>query len=429
MNILETSINPKDEWIRYYDNDHGYHYFQNIYTGETKWDESEFKKPEISTSDKISLLCTAGESNIVKNIEKQRKYKNITQFRDLNPLININDIKDTINNEELLDNLNKLTKVQKDFDTKLVENDELIANLLSTYDPYHIDKYKSDRINDIQLVNTNSNKETISSNDIKLLDIEDMIEDTSLKSNPKPLIETNKKLLNIELTPNTTNKSIEIDNDISVINISLKKSSAPKTYKTNYTIKTSTSLPILPLYKTRQSSPPIRHKFKIYKNYNIKKLDKHPVQSPVQSPVNSNLSKIYNSTTDSIQQTKSTDKFHIFRNQGYLTGSFNIRVSSKKVFKKWSLRFFSLENGILKLSKTQDLINNCNKEYNLLQYKNYIVTNLVKLIISESKESFYMFNILDISSNKPLLTISSTNYNGLSMLSTDLQLLSTFNIK
>ena len=77
MNILETSINPKDEWIRYYDNDHGYHYFQNIYTGETKWDESEFKKPEISTSDKISLLCTAGESNIVKNIEKQRKYRNI----------------------------------------------------------------------------------------------------------------------------------------------------------------------------------------------------------------------------------------------------------------------------------------------------------------------------------------------------------------
>ena len=55
-----------------------------------------------------------------------------------------------------------------------------------------------------------------------------------------------------------------------------------------------------------------------------------------------------------VEQTK-TYPNKITRSDGYLIGFFKIEVVSKKFFKKWSERFFTLKEGILRIWKTRNL--------------------------------------------------------------------------
>ena len=118
---MEINENKQSKWIRKYDNNTGYYYFENTETGESQWDEGEymnnannannennandyslldkmmyvnptniFMKQNMSKGDKISLMCsTTNESKILKNIklkEEEKKELNIKLFKDLDPL-------------------------------------------------------------------------------------------------------------------------------------------------------------------------------------------------------------------------------------------------------------------------------------------------------------------------------------------------------
>ena len=95
----QSKQSNQTEWIRKYDDTTGYYYFENIVTGESQWDESEyinnannannycildkmmyvnptniFMKQNMTKSDKISLLCI-NESEILKNIKLKEEEK------------------------------------------------------------------------------------------------------------------------------------------------------------------------------------------------------------------------------------------------------------------------------------------------------------------------------------------------------------------
>ena len=109
------------------------------------------EKSSMTKSDQISLMyCMDTESDIMRNIQKEyqtKTEKHNKHFGFLDPLAPKPEsvstpLQESVSKPKVMEmtkdiNYNMLKEIQKEKDKQEVENDELIANLLSTFDPYH----------------------------------------------------------------------------------------------------------------------------------------------------------------------------------------------------------------------------------------------------------------------------------------------------
>jgi len=103
----------------------------------------------------------------------------------------------------------------------------------------------------------------------------------------------------------------------------------------------------------------------------------------------------------------------IIRQHGFLMGYVYIRVTTKRIMKKWSKRFFTLKDGILKLWKEKDHSDykKAEREINLVNYERKVIDkkdstkNLDKYMLTDIKLYYKTidmnyFDIIEISSDK-----------------------------
>jgi hypothetical protein len=133
-------------------------------------------------------------------------------------------------------------------------------------------------------------------------------------------------------------------------------------------------------------------------------------------------------------------QFSIKRYYGYLRGYIYIRVTTKKFFKKWSRRYFTLRDGILRLWKNKEDsgVNKANQEINFIDInrvnrekerktnsEKFFFTD-INLYPKEMNISFFVVKdrINDIL--KDIITIGSCNPQGLKLLRDEFTLLTKF---
>lgn len=122
-------------WSRELDEKTGYHYFYNLETGESRWDESEYESERgLSSGDTISLLySTDTKGEIMKALErKQAKEREAMQqrFADLNP-IELQAVVPALTQKPTVQiDTETLRKAQEFFDTNLAKNGALLEKYL-----------------------------------------------------------------------------------------------------------------------------------------------------------------------------------------------------------------------------------------------------------------------------------------------------------
>ena len=125
---------------------------------------------------------------------------------------------------------------------------------------------------------------------------------------------------------------------------------------------------------------------------------------------------------------------NIERKDGYLTGYIKLKVTSKKVFKKWSNRFFTFKEGELKMWKQiEDFKNDIVPKniYKIDYNKNYIVSNIKISTKAPLISNFTMYSYREEDKFKTNLkeeiTIGSINSRDLLKLNHDLNCYTLFN--
>jgi hypothetical protein len=148
--------------------------------------------------------------------------------------------------------------------------------------------------------------------------------------------------------------------------------------------------------------------------------------------------KSFNDESECFVEGNITYPNKITRTDGYLMGFFKIEVVSKKIFKKWSERFFTLKEGILRIWKTRILYekNNIPEMYvdltrafdnisiNAMKKNNNNKHFINKYNISNNKtdNSFTIYEILkDSVKFKPIISILIHNDTGYKCLKKEIE--------
>ena len=138
-----------------------------------------------------------------------------------------------------------------------------------------------------------------------------------------------------------------------------------------------------------------------------------------------------------VKETK-TYSNKITRTDGYLMGFFKIEVVSKKFFKKWSERFFTLKEGILRIWKTRTLyeknnipemyidltrtFDNINIDAMKKNNNNKHFINKYNISNNKTDNSFTIYEILkDSVKLKPIVSILIQNNTGYKCLKNEIE--------
>ena len=566
-----------NEWVRKYDEQSGYHYYLNKTTGESKWDESEYEtinkqtinkqndyglsqielmindsyslfsqpsmslknemenekyketeKSSMTKSDQISLMyCLDTKSDIMRNIQREHKTKteqHNKHFGFLDPLAPKTETismpkQESVSKSKAMEtvkdiNYNMLKEIQKEKDKQEIENDELIANLLYNFDPYHEKKEQSDQPSnppippkkpEYNFHETMYNEPLIQTDNLYEKDntVTELIDcligfDKSkhhIFKQPSPSKQTKpRRPLPPPSYPPPERPSI-LNNPKSFFYLKPPKNPPNIMHSTTTPVKPNESPPQLP-YKAKLLKDELqRHRenlqtlkkisedinkemYKSFKKeYSLVLDSPGSTSSMTASPASSSsASEAISETTSEATSAYASSSIYdgmdihspshkqiickkivksdseipidpegVIRQHGFLIGYLYIRVTTKRIMKKWSKRYFTLKDGILKLWKDKDYstYKKSEREINLVNYerkvvdKNNSTKNLDKYILTDIKlhnKNFNMsyFDIIErsgdikVSSNKIIMTIGSKNPNALKLLKDDMNVLIKF---
>jgi hypothetical protein len=453
-------LSAAENWVRKLDSESGYHYYEHSITGESKWDESEYNKntildkpctsDKLSASDKISLMYEINnKSEIIKKIQSKQRFKNIKQFNELNPLnkkdepiIQIDKARSVPS--ETKTNIQSLINLYDNKVPECTRNDKIIAEVLSEFDP--IDNSQNNKIIDTSIdllfgeneVKLSKIKTPVSKKDksasaynsaLELLD--ELLEEQEKLQKVKKTFETDSFIIKT-INPEMSHKTFYLDDNLknSEIDVILSEPAIkPKIPTKSLSMRRKPKPPGCP--------PPQKPHMLSGKGGTIKnnRLGKPRYKPKIIKP------KIYKKPNYAPpkleEQVISDDNIklgNIVRKDGYLTGYLKLKVTSKKVFKKWSNRFFTFKEGKLKMWKQiEDFKNDFvpKNTYKIDYNKNYIVSN-IKISTKASLISYftmYSFKKEDkFKANvKEEITIGSINSRDLLKLNHDLNCYTLFN--
>ena len=416
------------------------------------------EKSSMTKSDQISLMyCMDTESDIMRNIQKEyqtKTEKHNKHFGFLDPLapkpesvstplqesVSI-PLQESVSKPKVMEmtkdiNYNMLKEIQKEKDKQEVENDELIANLLSTFDPYHEKKEEQP----IQPSNQPSKQPYTQSSDPSekpeykfhetmyyepLIQTDDLyVKDTNTTDLIDNLVGIDKCKPHIFKQPSPPKQTKPrrplarpsypppkrpplINNPKSFFYLKPPKNPPNIMHSTPNPIKPTESPPKLPrkarllkeelqrhrknLQTLKKISEDINKEMykSLQKEYSLMLDSPGSTSSMTASPVSSSsaseaISETTSEATSAYASSSSIydgmdihspshkqimckkivksdseipiDEEGIIRHHGFLIGYLYIRVTTKRIMKKWSKRYFTLKDGILKLWKIRSIL-------------------------------------------------------------------------
>jgi len=482
-----------DIWIRKYDETSGFHYYEHKHTGESKWDPNEYNATEATTihpqhinpninpnknknklsgPEIISLMCLGeGKGDIMTRIAKHKRkesQRNVIQFKELNPSIladingvstitrqiqpykvppikqNYEEYKNNYkeckqnyeeyknNYKEYKQNYEEYKQAQEKHDKIEIINDEMIASVLSSFDPY-------------------GSSHVSQTNDECLIELPtEMVIEQPRQKQPRQKQPQKPPPQPPQQPKNTVRPIVET----SIIHFE-SHSSRPATKMDSPPLQSKP--PTKAKRSTDSLGPPLKPpKFKNYVSKQERRIPKHLPPTMCTKRKNKiaddykgmqrdykrlihKLPKDFQSrrlesnklmnALDNLSDDNSIAIDKIERVQGCLSGYIYIRVTSKKIYRKWSRRFFKLEEGVLCLWKKQEHVDKKPKQKIVfLPEKRYIVTDIKNDIKDHTLFTFGIIKSHENAKYETILTVGGNDFKKITELSTDIRLLTLFKV-
>ena len=384
----EFKNNPN--WVRLYDDKTGFHYFLNKFTNESLWDESEFDKKEYVLPKQKRIF--KGATKFAKNVhdpfsyinrprtlpslpEKKNNFKQLDPFyvhtkeKDKNEKANINEnIFNDFNQEK---NVSELTQLE----------------ILSSFDPLHKSKTVTNELNILNDVCINENK-TTSKIEIKE-ELPTQIKQHKTEYDRKwhcsscsylnHSLDINCKMCNKRREMNGIVDFIPSDEFQGILPgmcykygekgigyYSLKIDVNDKQEKNieNISEKKENEELLKTILKQEDKEELLKTRVKREDSVNV--IENYVVE-------NLELEQVEDSESIKIEEELIYEKY-----DGDMSGNILIRVTSKKIFSKWSPRYFLIKNKKLILWKTENHYISGLKPEKTISLENKSFTEIVK---------------------------------------------------
>lgn len=409
-----TQERTKEPWTIHLDELSGYHYYYNEVTGETFWIENEnTTKPDNSKVtmkrnnkfNSISLINPCEHKESMEETMNRLAPERITRksrFADLNPKILCRKREEqTIESETQ----------KKDHESQSLKRGKTLGKYemmdLEDFDPIPKGSISdSDTVNDFleEIISKPNKKEEIieksevlskkKENGVSNEDI--LMEIFGQLAEVKSVLEKNNKAVTTtkaEVTPTTkvltstkaevtkTTKAAEEDTEI------MENQRKEKMYKDYKKAQEMQRLQEYTRILDDYDAEP--NKLDIIVGQSSKGLRKQEAISPIK-----NIKNFQVPIVEDIPQTLLDDEIKRF--EGYLLGHISILVTSKKVFKKWSKRFFTFQESKLKLWKNKTNFDYGYPPNQTISMKNIkVVTDLRKNTYDTKNTKKTKNNVLD----------------------------------
>ena len=467
------------EWTRTLDPLSGYHYFYNKKSGETFWDEEEYlsPKPNDNQFNRISLInpCEHQETmeeTIERLLPEVKRAKQ--QFEDLNPKI----LRHETNTQKTINKTSSPDKVEKSRPLGKYE-------MMSLEDFYPIKRCsgflsESDTLDDLF---SESNKKKEKEKKTFILENESSENsETKTKSKMKSKTEIKegilleifgnavenaletiidqKRKLSLNRMPSTTVTEVAEVAEVArgEFGIKVYDEDEPLTEKKLQTCQktedekisnnTKKMMSLHRNFSKREEYAKILEDCNIEPNIYDGSLKIMSDFSRCETNDNKDFPRInsesYVDTVEIIPGIFAKDE--IKRYEGYLLGDISIMVTSKKIYKKWSQRFFTFQESKLKLWKRKDFFDHGYPADQTISMKNIKVVTDVRKNTYETKKTKndiidntrYCFELIrgktekgtkELSKYKISLVLSGKDMRSLQELNTDMKMVTLFNCK
>lgn len=459
------------EWTRTLDHLSGFHYFYNKTTGETFWDEEEYQspKPNVNQFNRISLInpCEHQETmeeTIERLLPEVKRAKR--QFEDLNPKI----LRHETNAQKTINNTSSPGKVEKH---RTLGKYEMMS--LEDFDPIKRcsgSLSESDTLDDLFSESNNKKVKDIISGEINAEKTKTEIKEGILLEifgnaveNALETIIDQKRKLSLNRMPSQSSTEItevtevdrgevdrgEIGNKVYDEDEAItekKLQTCQKTEDEKISNNTKKMMSLHRNFSKREEYAKILEDCNIEPNIYDGSLKKMSEFSRCETNGNKDFPRIdsesYVDTVEIIPGIFAKDE--IKRYEGYLLGDISIMVTSKKIYKKWSQRFFTFQESKLKLWKRKDFFDHGYPADQTISMKNIKVVTDVRKNTYETKKTKndiidntrYCFELIrgktekgtkELSKYKISLILSGKDMRNLQELNTDMKMVTLFNCK
>jgi len=464
------------EWTRTLDHLTGYHYFYNKTTGETLWDEEEYKKP-METDNRFNSIsfinpCEHRET-MEETIERlaPESLRAKRRFADLNPKI----LTQVSNPQK---SLKKTSTTEENEKPRALGKYEMMS--LEDFDPIKRcsgSVSESDTLDDLFSESNKKKVKDIISGEINaektktelkegiLLEIFGNAVENALES-----IIDQKRKLSLNRMPSQSSTEITEVTEVARAEVARAEVAGDKIgIKVNGECEANTEKKLQTCKKTEDEkiSNNTKKMMSLHRNFSkreeyAKILEDCNIEpniydgslkimsdfSRCETNNNKDFSRIdsepYVDTVEIIPGIFAKDE--IKRYEGYLLGDISIMVTSKKIYKKWSQRFFTFQESKLKLWKRKDFFDHGYPADQTISMKNIKVVTDVRKNTYETKKTKndiidntrYCFELIrgktekgtkELSKYKISLVLSGKDMRSLQELNTDMKMVTLFNCK